>query len=154
MAAIILGSVVWRVVKRRRLASTSTQKLSQQAQGPAFPRNHLQELNSENSPELPPAYAKETPVHAQQYEMTNRPGGPESLHDEDTPELWEQSTCDNYTSPEVRSRSSATPGASAEQENYQEWSHETEMPYLATEQTGCTSGLILSPETTGTHSMN
>lgn len=158
VAATLLGIfIAWRVLRRRRrrrLATTSTQTLSQQALRAACPRTHIHKPTSENLPEPPPAYAKETPVHAQQFEMTNSSRGSERLHNQNSSELCEQATCSNCTSPEFRSNEVATYGASAEQESHPEWSHRTEMHYMATGQTHWSSGLTLSPETTGTHSLN
>lgn len=155
VAATLLGIfIAWRVLRRTRrtrLATTTTQTLSQQALRPS---NRPQELNSENAPEPPPAYAKETPAHDQQYEMTNRLVGLERLHNKDSPEPWEQATYDNYTSPEVRSKEVTISGAPAEQESRQEWSHQTEMPYMITGRSDCSSGLMLSPNTTGIQSVN
>lgn len=155
----LLGSfIAWRVLRRRRrrrLATTTTQTLSQQALRPACPSNRPQKLSSENPPEPPPAYAKETPAHAQQYEMKDCPGGSERLHSKDRSEVCEQAKYDNYTSPEGRSEEAATAGVSTEQQHFQEWPHQTEMPYLDTGgQSVCSSGLMLSPETTRTHNMN
>lgn len=144
VAATLLGIfIAWRVLRRRRrrrLANTGTQTLSQHALQPACPRTHIQESNSENPLEPPPAYAKETSGHAQQYEMTNYPGGSERSHNKNSSELTMQATSECYTSPE--------------QECRQEWAHQTEMPYQATGQSHWSSGLMLSPETTGRHSLN
>lgn len=98
VGATLLGSfIAWRLFKRRRRAASGTQT-NQRFLETACPSNHLQVLKSENPPDPPPVYTKETPRetpdHAEQDEMAERPGDSERLHSRDWSEVWDQTTYD------------------------------------------------------------